>query len=459
MKSRNKIASIVLFLAALAVGFDAKPGWCHFNHSLPGYIQCDVAMGFAQVTGMVVLQDGTVLVADYNGLYSFRPGSTCGTSLPRLLSRYRYLGMAIGLDGQVYANDFGPLSPGNLYIVSPVTGQQISTVLTGIYGAGMALDPLTGDLYVSRCGPTACPGPDIRKISGLYGAPGGPRISTFVTVTGAEFDGLAWSCDGTRLVAASQLDEVFQFDRNARTTLDVHVPPGTTPDGVAFGAAGTPFGDYFFVNNEHEPGQTSFGSVSKIKNDGSTYEVIEWDGNPGDFVAVDTQGNLLVTQTSLVTRLSADPAGPYAGGQWVLPGSTLCSDLGCGAQAATTPQVDHDNYPCLSGFDADLVLSLSQAACGGCANCATLNQSRGTLLTLLNSLDPPATCLDPLKTTVTNLYLSCPCNCPCANCIPNASTTMSSGGTCLAQTKFPLGFDLEWYDPILQPFMRRGSSP
>jgi len=112
-------------------------------------------------------------------------------SLPRLLSRYRYLGMAIGLDGQVYANDFGPLSPGNLYIVSPVTGQQISTVLTGIYGAGMALDPLTGDLYVSRCGPTACPGPDIRKISGLYGAPGGPRISTFVTVTGAEFDGLA----------------------------------------------------------------------------------------------------------------------------------------------------------------------------------------------------------------------------------------------------------------------------
>src|ERR1039457_4269038 len=43
MRSRSKIASIVLFLAALAVGFDAQPGWSLFTHLVSGYLQCDVA--------------------------------------------------------------------------------------------------------------------------------------------------------------------------------------------------------------------------------------------------------------------------------------------------------------------------------------------------------------------------------------------------------------------------------
>ena len=97
MKSRNKIASIVLFLAALVVGFDAQPGWSLFGILAPGYFQCDVATGFVSpaVAGMVVLPDGTVLVADYSaaggGLYSFKPGSTCQTSVKTKLSGHLYL--------------------------------------------------------------------------------------------------------------------------------------------------------------------------------------------------------------------------------------------------------------------------------------------------------------------------------------------------------------------------------
>lgn len=464
MKKRNKIASIVLFLAALVVGFDAQPGWGIVP--VPGYIACDVASGFGPpphdtpVGGMVVLPDGTVLVAaPYAGLYSFKPGSVCLTLTATMLSTSKYLGMAIGLDGKVYANAFDPT--GNVYIVNPVTGQPTSTVLPNVFGLGMALDPLTGDLYVTSCESSSCAThPTIRRITGLYGPSPHPTIHPFVDLgvtSAAGFDGLAWSCDGTRLVAASlKSNEIYQFDRTPST---IHGFPisSAKPDGVVFGAEGTPFAGHFFVNNEN-------GTVSKIANDGSTNEIIASAGQDGDFVAVDTKGNLLLTQSAvpgllqntLVTRLSADPTGPFAGGQFVLPGSSLCGDLGCGAKAATIKQIGQDS-PCLSGLDANLVLTLSQSACVDCAGCATLNQARATLLDLLNSLDPPRTCLDGIKLTLETLYLACPCNCPCA--VPPCNNAKLSGGTCIAQTKFPLGFDLEYYDPILQPFMRNAISP
>ena len=321
----------------------------------------------------------------------------------------------------------------------------------------MAVDPVTGNLYLTSCTPCG-QSPSIRYITGIYGPHPNPTINNFPNNTpDGRFDGLAWSCDGTRLVVASfGNDQIYQFDRYARTIQGFPLSvPGTEPDGVVFGAEGTSFAGYFFVNNEN-------GTVSRIVNDGSRIETIASQGSGGDFVAVDTKGNLLLTQHDHVTLLSTVPGTPgTSGGQWVLPGSTQCSDLGCGAKAATIKQIDQD-FPCLSGWDATLVLTLSQAACVDCAGCATLNQTRSTLLSLLNSLDPPRRCLDLLKATVTNMYLSCPCNCPCVppdapGC--NPGITKLSGGTCLAETKFLLGFDLEWYDRILQPFMRRETNP
>lgn len=455
MQKRNKIASVVLFLAALVVGLDAQPGWGSFGFLKTGYTQCDVANNFPSpaVTGMVVLQDGTVLVADTTaGIYSFKPGSVCAAATKTRLSTHRYSGMAIGNDGQIYAN--GNDSTGNLYIISPISGGPTSTVLTGIWGLGMALDPLTGDLYVTQCGGGAgCPGSNIRRITGLYGPHPNPTIHPFVNVAGSYMDGLAWSCDGTRLVAASQDDRIFQFNRHGDSfpNFPLPVPSGTIPDGIAFGRDGTALGAYFFVNNEGSHDYPGTGSVSKIANDGSTYEIIADQGMQGDFIAVDTQGNLLLTQSTIVTRLSSDS------GQWVMPGSSLCGDLGCGAKAATIKQIGQDS-PCLSGLDANLVLTLSQSACVDCAGCATLNQARATLLDLLNSLDPPRTCLDGIKLTLEKLYLACPCNCPCVpSCLRDISRL--SVGPCMAQTKFPFGIDLEFYDPILETFMRKGSSP
>lgn len=467
MKKRNNITSLVLFLTALAVGFCAQPGWCRFGTLNPAYTQCDVATVFGpSVGGMVVLPGGTVLVATTgSGIYLFNPGSTCSASTPaatQLSATSYYLGMALGLDGQVYANEFG--GAGNVYIISPVTGLPISTVLTGVFGLGMALDPLTGDLYVSRCVYPGgfCPGSDIRRISGLYG--GTPTITTFVNPKGtAAFDGLAWSCDGTRLISASHDNTIYQWDRNGNiiTGFPLTVPPYSIPDGIAFGRDGTALAGYFFVNNEQTPGGASPGTVAKIKNDGSTYQIIASGGEEGDFVTVDAQGNLLLAQSDRVTRFSSN-----IGGQWVLPGSGLCSDLGCGAQAALSSCL-------LQSLDANLILTLSQSACGGgCESCAILNQARTTLISLLDALDGENRCLDPLKLTMTSLYSSCPCNPQQFHGVSICQISVQGGGTGggggtditklssdPAKTKPPFGLDLESYDPVLQTLVRSVPSP
>jgi len=161
---------------------------------------------------------------------------------------------------------------------------------------------------------------------------------------------------------------------------------------------------------------------------------------------------MVVVQGDHLQRLSSTN-----GGQWVRPGSTLCSNLGCGAQAVTTPQIDQEQ--CLQGdetLDANLILTLSQSACGSCESCNVLNQARNTLSALLNTLDPPKHCLDSLKVTLQSLSQSCPCNpgpLGCGVVLPPPCAT------CTSKAKFPLNFDLASYDPILQAFMRQATVP
>ena len=60
MRKRSTIASVILCLAALVVGFDAQPGWSSFKKLNPDYEQCDIPFnGFG---GAVVLPDHTLLV-------------------------------------------------------------------------------------------------------------------------------------------------------------------------------------------------------------------------------------------------------------------------------------------------------------------------------------------------------------------------------------------------------------
>ena len=431
MKSQKTIASIVLFLAALAVGFDAQPSWSQWVlHPPSAWKQCTITPGAG---GLVVLPDGRVLVATGSGLAYFpsfpSDPSQCPTGTPVPLNSNTYNSLTLGLDGKVYA--FKYPYPFDLVSINPNTGLD-TVILSNLYGLGMALDPVTGDIYMSR----TVSQDTIYKITGLYG--GTPSWSVFVTVAGAAFDGLGWSCDGQYLfVASPDTDQLFRFDRSAGY-ISTSVPGG--PDGIAVGAQGTPLAGYVFTNDRD-------GTVTRIFNGttslGPQFVIASDAGNGGgDFAFVDAQGAMIATQGGHLERLSST-----IGGQWVLPGSTLCADLRCGAKAATTPQIDSENQACLSGLNANLVLTLSQSACGSCESCNILNQSRSTFVDLINSLDPPATCLDSLRVSANALYHSCPCNPAPGACVLRCST-------CTNTTTVFRGLDFDFRDSDIRQFSR-----
>ena len=238
----------------------------------------------------------------------------------------------------------------------------------------------------------------------------------------------------------------------------VTLPLGTGPDGIVFGASGTLLQGFAFSNDND-------GTIYQIPLANPTQFTLIASTSPrlgGDFAWVDAQGNMLLIQQGGVNGNHLTRLSTTFGGQWA-PGSTLCGGLHCAAQAATTTQEGQDG-PCLPGLDGKVLITLSQAVCG-CGDCATLNQARSTLIDFLKSFGPPPNCLDPLKTAIQALYLTCPCDPNPLACVspipcmpyPDCAIGKLSGGTCLAQTKFPLGIDLESYDPIMQPFIRRGS--
>ena len=204
MRSRSKIASIVLFLAALAVGFNAQPGWGSFNFLRPGYTQCDFPD--TGMLGMVVLPDGRVLVATAPGLAYFprlsSAGTACPTAPPTVLNTAYVYSLTIGANGKVYAFRYDQVTTKRAFVtVDPSTGN-ISVVggFTDTDGLGLTLDPLTGDLFMTHVNDAQT----VSRISHLYDA-GPPTISSFGYYTNARLDGLAWSCDGTTLLVDRHL--------------------------------------------------------------------------------------------------------------------------------------------------------------------------------------------------------------------------------------------------------------
>jgi len=196
------------------------------------------------------------------------------------LNSTQYLSLTVGLNGRVYA--FKAISiPTQIDLVT-VNGYDGSEAPVGnlqnIGGLGMTLDPVTGDLYMTKWQQRDT----IFQVTGLYS--GTPAISVFKTVSGASFDGLAWSCDGKFLfVASPETNQLYRFDR-LKNSITASVPTG--PDGIAVGAVGTPQAGYVFTNDRD-------GTVTKIRNlpDGfGPQYIIATGGQDGDFAFADAQG-------------------------------------------------------------------------------------------------------------------------------------------------------------------------
>jgi hypothetical protein len=355
------------------------------------------------------------------------------------LNSNNYQALTVGLNGLVYAfKETGSQFPLVIVTDSGVNDKVVISDSTTdpIAPLGMTLDPLTGDLFITHL--SAKKASTVSRIINLYDPKKTPMIVDFGSMPSDErqLDGLAWTCDGTTLLAASKYnDRIIRFTRSGGLgTVLVTLPDSTWPDGIALGAGGTSLEGYAFVNGAH-------GTVYKFplnNKDQKTYTEIAYNGEFGDWAFLDAQGNLLLIQgPSHLTRLST------VFGHWVLPGSGLCGDLGCGAKAATTPQIDRENQACVSGLNADLLITLSQSACGSCESCNTLNQARSTLIKLIDSLD--LDCLKPLGITAKALYTSCPCNPNIFACVfrkyPPPTTRLFEN------------LDFDSYDPDMQAFI------
>lgn len=315
-------------LCAAACVAGPRPALALFASTATHFAQCDVmvyapgcgAYGFG---GVVERPDGTVLVSSFidcaNIVLSFPASATCPATpeSPALLPGSGLHGMVFGLDGRLYAtrgfNQVVEVDPADGLVLRQVT--PLSS--TWIAALGIAVDPRTGDLYTSN-------GPQVWRVADPAGPSPVATLFSDLTALGANLDGCSFSCDGAYLLAADENNsKVFRIERDGTSSLLVALPAGTAPDGICFGTPGTPLFGNAYTNNNN-------GSVTEIPlaNPSWSRTIASGSGLRGDFLTVDSSGDLLVTQNSRVTRLWSTQQGRFE-----LPGATLCGNMECAARA------------------------------------------------------------------------------------------------------------------------------
>jgi DNA-binding beta-propeller fold protein YncE len=227
-----------------------------------------------------------------------------------------------GVPGQTYgsANATGlATSGGQMYMTQQSLGRLVTLNNNGTFAGvaasglasatGIATNPVTGALYISNApaGGTIYKYDPVTKVATPF--------ITNSTYPGLNADGLAVSADGTKLYAANWGGNGHVLVFNALTgafIADLGFVAGT-PDGIAIGQSGSIAGD-LFVN-------TNGGTVVEINTTTLVQTIIAAGGSRGDFVSVDPNGTLLLTQTNDILRLT-----PLEG-SFAVPGPVLGAGL------------------------------------------------------------------------------------------------------------------------------------
>jgi hypothetical protein len=176
------------------------------------------------------------------------------------------------------------------------------------FATGITTNPTNGHLFVSTVG-------DIFDVNPTNGA----TIDYTATHGGAGHgaDGLTFSPDGKTLYTAifgSGLSAI-----NVSNGAQIFFTPIAGSDGTALGT-GSLDGNIF--------ANTNFGQVIEISlAPPHTQTLIASGGSRGDFVTVDPNGTLLLTQTDRILRLTA-PRGGGFGGATPEPASLTLAGLG-----------------------------------------------------------------------------------------------------------------------------------
>jgi hypothetical protein len=239
--------------------------------------------------GIVFPNDG-VLVSDASGNVRFFANDTDGqivASAPSL-QNYGFNG-ALGLaqiNNNVYMTS---QTTGLLLQIDPSAGTTIKTVASIPNATGIAVNPINNHLFVSTY-----------QVNTIYDV--NPAMGTATPFLAAFLDGL--STDGTTLYgAAPGSSHVLGFNiASGQQVFDSGVIAGI-PDGTALGQGA--LSGILFAN-------TNGGTVVAINLQTDVQTVLADSGSRGDFVAVDPNGTLLLTQTDSIYRLTA-PSGSNFG--------------------------------------------------------------------------------------------------------------------------------------------------
>jgi sugar lactone lactonase YvrE len=288
---------VVIAVAALC----ALPASAAAYTTTQGYLAQDYATGLPESAtnhwgpiGLAFDQSDNLYVADTQdgNIYRFQPGGGSASAATRLTQTPipgKLSGLAIAPSGAIYLARY---QPGDVVQIDPGTGQIIRTVANVPCATGVAIDPISGDMFVSenQCGST------IYRVSNY--ASGAGTVTSYANLPGV--DGLVFADDGT-LYAESDGQITRVAGTNSPTpgavTGTVNVP---TADGVAIGApiAGQ---SPFLVANRND------GTVTRVDFSaaGAASETnIFTGGSRGDFVAVDSHGCLYITQASSIVRIT-----------------------------------------------------------------------------------------------------------------------------------------------------------
>lgn len=270
----------------------------------PGYQVEDWATGFA-VNGAGI---GPVGVAPFGGkvyvsefptgrIYVFDQGAGGVAGTATELTQTPIAGQLAGLTFDGTGRLYGALrGQGAVVELSRADGRILRTVASGLgCVVGIATDPLSGDLFVSRpCGPAG-----VLRISAFASGPA--TVAPYSLTDGDTIDGLAFGADGT-LYAASEtrMMRVAGTDQPGAGATVTTIAPLQHSDGVAVAAGPTPQAAPFLL------GVTTTGAIERLdlSTSPATITRVMSGGSRGDLAAVGSDGCLYATQSDRVIRLT-----------------------------------------------------------------------------------------------------------------------------------------------------------
>ena len=274
----------------------------------PGFAVHDFATGFASIccsvgpVGLAFDTAGRLLVSDYpqGSIYKFGPtGGTADTStLVGTVPGGRSTGLAFTKDGRLY---MARQSLGDVVQIDPFTASMLGTAASGINNAtGLAVDPLSGDLFVSQAGG----GPTIWRITNPQNNPGTRSVYANVDV-----DGMTFGPDGTLYAALGS--NIYRIAGTNSSVPGAYAVLATAAgsDGIALLApqAGHTIVTSLAVNRWN-------GSVTVVdfSQTPATLTDIVTGGSRGDFVAVGPDKCLYATQSDSIEKITAaDGSCPF----------------------------------------------------------------------------------------------------------------------------------------------------